>query len=98
MGGPCSLATHRSRGCRASLASRSVAPEVFEEVRGLLEVIASGAGDEEIRGAAVRLAEIVRREARDDRNLVAQAQGDDPELAAALARLCRRPGAQSSKP
>jgi len=69
------------------LASRTTAPEVFEEVRGLLAVIAS---DEPGRAAAVRLAEIIRREAREDRNLIAQARSEEPELAPALARLCTR--------
>ena len=87
IGGSCSLATHRSRGCGANLASRTIAPEVFDEVRTLLAAIAR---DADARSAAVRLAEIVRREARDDRNLVAQAEDDDPDLAGELARLCRR--------
>lgn len=58
-----------------------------EEVRGLLAVIAS---DERGRAAAVRLAEIIRREAREDRNLLAQARSDEPDLAPGLARLCTR--------
>lgn len=92
IGSSCSLASHRSRGCRSSRAPRIVAPEVLEEARGLLAVIVSGACAEEVRGAAVRLAEIVRREAHDDRSLIAQAHDEDPELGTALAKLCRRPG------
>ena len=87
VGGPCSLASGRSRGCRPGLAAKTTAPEVFEEVRGLLAVIAS---DERGRAAAVRLAEIIRREAREDRNLLAQARSDEPDLAPGLARLCTR--------
>jgi hypothetical protein len=87
IGGPCSLATHRSRGCRPNLASKDVAPEVLDEVRQLLGSIAA-AGE---RAAAVRLAAIVRREALEDRNLLAIVSSDEPELAPALAQLCRRP-------
>ena len=36
IGGPCSLASGRSRGCTAGSWEASVAPEVFEEVRGLI--------------------------------------------------------------
>jgi len=82
--GACSLATNRSRGCRPQLAAREVAPEMFAEVRELVAVI------ERRRDAAVRLAQIIRREALDDRNLVVLARDEDPELAAALARLCVR--------
>ncbi|HUS32839.1 MAG TPA: hypothetical protein VMZ53_30265 [Kofleriaceae bacterium] len=86
--GPCSLATGRSRGCTPGLAPKTVGPEVFDEVRALLAVIdpVNGHG----RDAARRLAEIIRREARDDRNLVTQARDEEPELAVALERLCLR--------
>lgn len=90
IGGSCSLATGRSRGCTPGLTSKTVAPEVYEEVRALLVVIGSGVRDARVRMAAVRLAEIVRREARDDRNLVTLARDDEPELAPALAELCIR--------
>ena len=90
IGGSCSLATGRSRGCTPGLASRTVAPEVFDEVRALVAVIEAGAGSEQVREAAVRLAAIVRREARDDRLLVVIARDEEPELAPALARLCLR--------
>jgi hypothetical protein len=88
IGGPCSIAANRSRGCRPGLAEKTVAPEVFDEVRQLIAVI--DAGGESAREAAVRLAAIVRREARDDRLLVVLARDEDPELAAALSRLCVR--------
>ena len=87
IGTGCSLATNRSRGCRPQLAAREVAPEVFVEVRALVAAIAR---DAERAGAATRLAQIIRREALDDRNLVVLARDEDPELAAALARLCVR--------
>jgi hypothetical protein len=86
----CSLATGRSRGCRPGLASKSVAPEVFEEVRALLAVIDPRVRDERVHAAAVRLAEIIRREAREDRHLLALASIDEPDLAPALAQLCVR--------
>jgi hypothetical protein len=88
--GSCSLASGRSRGCTPGLAPRNVAPEVFEEVRALLAVIDPEVRDERSRAAAVRLAEIIRHEARDDRNLLALARTDEPELAPALAALCVR--------
>jgi hypothetical protein len=86
IGGTCSLATHRSRGCRPNIASKDVGPGLLDEVRELLGSIAAGE-----RAAAVRLAAIVRREALEDRNLLAIVSSDEPELAPALAQLCRRP-------
>jgi hypothetical protein len=86
----CSLATARSRGCRPNVVSKIVAPEVVDEVRALLAVIDPDVRDERVRTAAVRLADIMRREARDDRNLLAYVRIDEPELAPALARLCVR--------
>jgi len=88
--GSCSLASGRSRGCTPGLASKNVASEVFEEVRELLAVIDPNVRTERVHAAAVRLAEIIRREAREDRNLLAVARTDEPELAPALARLCLR--------
>jgi hypothetical protein len=90
IGGACSLATNRSRGCRPGVASKLVAPEVFDEVRGLLAVIDPHVRDDRIRSAASRLAQIIRREALDDRNLVVLARDDEPDLAAPLAELCTR--------
>jgi len=85
IGGACSLATNRSRGCRPQLAARELAPEVLAEVRELLGAIARRE-----RPAAVRLAQIIRREALDNRNLIPLARDEDPELADALAALCVR--------
>lgn len=85
IGGDCSLATRRSRGCTPGLGSKSVAPEVFDEVRALLPRI-----DDGDRAAAARLAAIVRREALEDRLLVVIARTDEPDLAPALSRLCVR--------
>jgi hypothetical protein len=90
IGGPCSLATRRSRGCRPNLVPRQIAPELLDEVRALLALIDPAVRDPRIREAAVRLAEIVRREALDDRPLLAYARIEEPELAPALARLCVR--------
>lgn len=84
----CSIAIHRSRGCRPGVFAKSVAPEVFEEVRTLLAAIDPDARTEQTRLAATRLAQIIRREAMDERNLLAHAREDEPELAAALAPLC----------
>jgi hypothetical protein len=77
----CSITSGRTHGC-TPLAAKTIGPPVFDEVRALLASIA--AGDRE---AAVRLAAIVRRE---DRNLLAQARDDEPELAARLAELLVR--------
>lgn len=91
IGGACSLATRRSRGCRRNLTTKEVAPEVFDEVRALLDALARQDDDGDgRRAAAVRLAALVRREALEDRNLVLIARDDEPELAAALTRLCRQ--------
>jgi len=90
IGGACSLATHRTRGCRPTLALKSVAPGVFDEVRELVALIDLQARDERSRAAAARLARVVRREALDERNLVALAHDEEPELGATLAALCVR--------
>lgn len=90
IGGTCSLATGRSRGCRPGLTSRVVEPEVFEEVRGLLAVIDPDVRSDASTAAAARLAEIFRREAREDRHLLGLARIDEPEIAPALERLCSR--------
>ncbi len=88
--GPCSLATRRSRDCRPNLTSRSFAPDVLEEVRALLAVIDPDQPGEPVRTAAVRLAAIIRREALDDRHILAHARSEEPELVPALERLCVR--------
>jgi hypothetical protein len=79
-----------SRGCRTGFLRRSLDPDVFDEVRSLLSVIDPNAPDEQARTAATRLAAIIRREARDDRNLVSLARTEEPDLAPALAALCTR--------
>src|SRR5580692_6572556 len=83
--GGCSLATGRSRGCTAAPTEKTIDPIVFDEVRTLLAAVATGDRD-----ATIRLAAIVRREAREDRNLLAQARDDEPELARQLADLLVR--------
>ena len=65
-------------------------PEIYEEVRALLAKIDRNDPSEAVRTSAIRLAEIIRREARDDRNLVTHAREDEPDLAPALAALCLR--------
>nr|HEX4312775.1 hypothetical protein [Kofleriaceae bacterium] len=80
IGGSCSLAVTRSRGCHASAFAAETAPAVVAEVRALL----AGALD---RDAAVRLAQLVRAEALEERSLLAAVHDDDPALGAALARL-----------
>ena len=85
IGGRCSISSGRSRGCTSGFTAKQVAPEVFEEVRALVAAIDAGSRD-----AAVRLAEVVRREAREDRQLVLLARDEDEQLGDALARLCRR--------
>lgn len=91
IGGECSLAIRRSRGCRLNVTSDQVAPERIEEIRQLLAVIDPEDRSEETRAAAIRLAAIVRREALDDRNVVQIVAGDEPDLAPALTRLCAKP-------
>jgi len=90
IGGDCSLASGRSRGCRPSLASRGVEPAVLDEVRALIAAIDPDRRDEGVRAAAVRLAAIVRREALDNRHLLAIARDEEPELAGLLGRLISR--------
>jgi hypothetical protein len=79
--GACSIASGRTRGCTPA-PPKPIEPRRFDEARALLAAIATGDRD-----AAIRLAAIVRRE---DRNLLAQARDDDPELAAQLAELLVR--------
>lgn len=81
----CSIASGRSRGCTPGITAKTVAPEVFDEVRTLLALI-----DRNDSKAAARLAQIIRREARDDRHLLAHVRDEHPELAPALERLCVR--------
>ena len=90
IGGDCSLAIRRTRGCRANVTSKDVAPERIDEIRDLLAVIDPDVRTDAVREAAVRLAAIVRREALDDRNVLAVVAEEEPDLAPALTRLCRR--------
>ena len=84
IGGSCSLVTSRSRGCHANITSPEVAPDILDEVAALVDRAF------EDREAAIRLAAIVRREALDERNLVAIARADELPFADALATLCAR--------
>lgn len=90
IGGPCSLATRRSRGCTRTLSERDLASEIVDEARTLVDQVEVAVHDEGSRAAAVRLAALVRREALEDRNLIALVSGDEPELARRLVRLCFR--------
>ncbi len=85
----CSLAIHRSRGCRPNVTARDVDPAIFTEVRALLATLAAPSADP--RDAATRLAAIIRREALDDRHLLAHARSDEPDLVPALEHLTSRP-------
>ena len=77
--GTCSIASGKSRGCTPGVPA-NVDPAVFDEVRALLAALANAD-----RAAAIRLAAIVRREAREDRSLLALVRDEAPELAPALA-------------
>lgn len=79
IGGACSLAVTRSRGCRPNIVAADPAPEILDEVRTLLASLD--------RAAAVRLAQIIRREALDERNLLAYARSEELDFADALARV-----------
>ncbi len=76
----------RSRGCRPNLTAPETAPELLDEVRTLIAAIETGDRD-----AAVRLAQIVRREALDERSVLAAARREDLDFADALASLVRAP-------
>lgn len=97
LGGACSLVAGVSHGSHAALRARTaIAPEVWDEVRGLVTLVDADARGElapgPARDAAARLAAIIRREAREGRGLLGQARVDEPELAARLAPLCARDG------
>lgn len=72
IGGACSLAVQRSRGCHANSWATETSPAVLAEARALLDHLD--------RAAAVRLAQLVRLEALEQRSLAAQL--DDDRLAA----------------
>jgi hypothetical protein len=90
IGGDCSIAISRSRGCRPTPWAKTVPPARFDEVRALLGAIDPSAPSEAGRAAAVRLAQIIRAEALEERNLLAHARDDEPELAERLAPLVAR--------
>jgi len=90
IGGACSLATQRSRGCRPNVTAKDTAPEVLAEVRELVRLIEAEPASPSAREAAVRLASLVRREALDERNLIAEVHAEDAELGRALAALCTK--------
>lgn len=86
IGGACSLRVGFSRGCSSDLRQPSdIDPATFDEIAQLLPRIEASDHD-----AAVRLAAIIRREAREGRGVVAQARDEAPELSRALMRLCTR--------
>jgi hypothetical protein len=95
IGGACSLTAGVSRGCGAGpRPDPTIASEVFEEIGALLAVLAAIDTGPLASGtaldAAIRLAAIIRREARDGRSVLAQARDGEPELAVAIERLCTR--------
>lgn len=107
LGGDCSLSARLSRGCRTGpRTAPPFEPELVDEVRALLAQLGppppDGAGAarapgapshaDHQRAAATRLAFLFRREARNDRNLLALTGDDElePELRARLDQLCRR--------
>ncbi len=90
IGGDCSIAVNRSRGCRPGLWTKTVVSDVFDEVRALLGAIDPSARTDRGHAAAVRLAQIIRAEALEERNLLAHARDDDPDLAELLAPLVVR--------
>ncbi|MBK9034887.1 MAG: hypothetical protein IPL61_27090 [Myxococcales bacterium] len=98
IGGACSLAAGVSRGCRAGpRPDRAIAPEVIDRVRALLAQLdpaaraQPGVSARQV-DAATELAQLIRREARDDRNLLVLVRTEElePELATRLEALCRR--------
>ena len=98
LGDGCSLAAGRSRGCQTGPRKATpFGPELIEEVSTLLAQLGpvppdDAAAADRQRAAATRLAFLFRREARNDRNLLALAAEDEiePELRARLEALCRR--------
>ena len=76
----CRIAIQRSRGCHANHWPAATAPAVLAEARALLAALD--------RDAAIRLAQLVRTEALEQRSLATQLADEDEALGAALARLC----------
>ena len=79
IGDGCSIAVQRSRGCHASTWAATTSDAVLAEAKALLANLD--------RAAAVRLAQLVRMEALEERSLAAQLMDDDEP---ALARLVAR--------
>lgn len=100
LGEDCHLATGVSRGCRTGFhPARELGADVIAEVTALLATLAAALPlaaaappPPAILTAAARLAHLFRREARDERNLLVLARDGtlEPDLAAALLRLCTR--------
>jgi hypothetical protein len=90
IGEGCSIATGRSRGCTPGLTAKEIRPEVLDEVRVLLGALGASSDSDAIRTSATRLAAIIRREAREDRNLLVHVRDEEPELASVLERLIVR--------
>jgi hypothetical protein len=86
----CSLAFVRSRGCTPGTFAKELAPAVFDEVKTLLSQIDPDNRTEEAKVAATRLAQIVRREAMEERNLLALVRAEDTDVAASLMPLLAR--------
>lgn len=76
IGEGCSITVQRSRGCHANSWATSTSDAVLAEAKALLAHLD--------RAAAVRLAQLVRMEALEERSLAAQLLDDDEP---ALARL-----------
>lgn len=85
----CSIASGKSRGCRPNLAA-NVEPQLVETVRTLLAALVATDDLDARRAAARQLAQLVRREAREDRQLLVLVRDEDPELAPELAGLLAR--------
>jgi hypothetical protein len=95
IGGTCSLAAGVSRGCGTGPRPRTeIEPEVYDEIGALLGVLEpvqrGGLMPGPAMDAAVRLAAIIRREARDGRSVLAQARRVEPAVVPSLERLCAR--------
>jgi hypothetical protein len=86
-----------SRGCGTGPRPRTIEPEVYDEIGALLVVLEpvrpGGLMPGPAMAAAVRLAAIIRREARDGCSVLALARRAEPDLVASLERLCVRSAA-----
>jgi hypothetical protein len=81
---------HADTRARRRLAGSAQGWPCFASTASASAVIASVAAPERNRSAAAQLARSIRREALDDRNLVALARDEEPALVAALVALCVR--------